>query len=204
MIVILDYGMGNAGSLQNMIQKFGGACRVSADRADIARADKLVLPGVGAFDNGMERLHELGLVELLNEKVLAARTPILCICLGAELITRNSEEGARSGLAWIDARTVRFEFAPEAGLKIPHMGWGTVDVRKDSVLFRNAYADSRFYFVHSYHVVCDRREDVLATSRYGVEFVAALQRDNIYATQFHPEKSHKCGLLLMRNFVELA
>ena len=204
MIVILDYGMGNAGSLQNMIQKFGGACRVSADRADIARADKLVLPGVGAFDNGMERLHELGLVELLNEKVLAARTPILCICLGAELNTRNSEEGARSGLAWIDARTVRFEFAPEAGLKIPHMGWGTVDVRKDSVLFRNAYADSRFYFVHSYHVVCDRREDVLATSRYGVEFVAALQRDNIYATQFHPEKSHKCGLLLMRNFVELA
>jgi glutamine amidotransferase len=203
MIVVLDYGMGNTGSLQNMIRKVGGESKISSDLKEISQADKLILPGVGSFDHGILRLKETGITEVLNKRVQKDRVPILCICLGIQLITENSEEGTLPGLGWIRAKTIRFRFQPEQGLRIPHMGWNTVVQKKESPLLQNMDAESRFYFVHSYFVECMDDRDVLTTTEYGTPFVSSIQHDNIYATQFHPEKSHKFGLNIIKNFVEL-
>jgi glutamine amidotransferase len=203
MIVIIDYGMGNTGSLQNMIRKAGGASEISSDLSKIARATKLILPGVGSFDNGMKKLKDTGIADVLNKRVLEEKIPILCICLGIQLITRSSEEGTLPGFGWIQAETVRFKFSPNLNLRIPHMGWNTVVQKKESPLLRGLKEESRFYFVHSYHVNCASEEDVLTTTIYGFEFVSSIQHENIFATQFHPEKSHKFGLNLIKNFVEL-
>ncbi len=206
MIVIVDYGMGNLGSILNMLKKIGDpAAKISSDPKDIEQADKLILPGVGAFDTGMQRLREAGLISLLNEKVLKAKTPTLGICLGMQLITRGSEEGELPGLGWIDAETIRFRLDPKQSMmKVPHMGWNSIKIQREGVLFKNMYPDARFYFVHSYHVVCRNPDDVLATTDYGYDFVSALQRDHILGAQFHPEKSHKFGMKLYKNFVEFA
>lgn len=206
MIVIVDYGMGNLGSILNMLKKVGApAAKVSADPKDIEQADKLILPGVGAFDTGMQRLRETGLIGLLNEKVLRAKTPTLGVCLGMQLLTKISEEGELPGLGWLDAETIRFRFdQKKTGLKIPHMGWNTVKVQREGTLFKDMYAEPRFYFVHSFHVVSHNPEDVVATTEYGYDFVSVVQHGHIMAAQFHPEKSHKFGMKLYKNFVEYA
>ncbi len=206
MIVIVDYGMGNLGSILNMLKKVGApAAKISSDPRDIEQAEKLILPGVGAFDAGMQKLRETGLVSLLNEKVIKLKTPTLGVCLGMQLIGKVSEEGELPGLGWIDAETIRFRFNPnQTRLKIPHMGWNTVKVKREGTLFKDMYAEPRFYFVHSYHVVSHNPEDILTTTDYGYEFVSAIQRGNIMAAQFHPEKSHKFGMKLYKNFVEYA
>jgi glutamine amidotransferase len=204
MIVIIDYGMGNTGSLANMIQKAGGRAVVSACRDDIEKASKLVLPGVGYFDQAVKNLHDLDLFSLIDTRVTIDRVPILAICLGAQLVTERSEEGELPGFGWVRGRTVRFSFPPNTRLKIPHMGWNEITIKKEHLVFHGMYENPCFYFVHSYHIVCDRPEDVLATAVHGYEFCAAVQRDNIVATQFHPEKSHKYGLKLISNFVEMA
>lgn len=203
MIVIIDYGMGNIGSLQNMISRVGGEAIVSSDPEDIRKADKLVIPVVGAFDAGIERLKVSGLSEVLSDKVLVEKTPILCICLGMQLLAKSSEEGRSRGLGWLNARVERFKFAAGSDLKVPHMGWNSIEVLKPSKFLNGLAGETRYYFVHSYHVVCEDRDDVLATCYYGIDFVAAVQKNNIYGTQFHPEKSHKYGLDLMKKFVEL-
>lgn len=203
MIVIIDYGMGNLGSIQNMLKKIGAEAAISSDLEEIARASKLILPGVGAFDNGMRMLEERGLRKVLDRKVLVEGTPVLGICLGMQLFCTGSEEGSLPGLGWIDAETVRFHFGDaHTQLKIPHMGWNTVRVVKESPLFRDANGEQRFYFVHSYHVVCRDRRDVLTETSYGFDFTSAVQRGNIMGVQFHPEKSHRFGLNLLKNFVE--
>lgn len=202
-ISIVDYGMGNIGSLENMIKRAGGEAELVSDPDDVMRAEKLILPGVGAFDNAMIRLKELGLVEPLGEKVMGRGVPILCICLGAQLITESSEEGSEPGLGWIGGRTVKFGFPAGAGLRIPHMGWNDVEQKKESSLFRDMHEDPCFYFVHSYHLKLDDASDALTTTVYGYEFVSAVEKGNVFATQYHPEKSHKYGLRLIRNFVEL-
>jgi glutamine amidotransferase len=203
MIVIIDYGMGNLGSILNMLKKIGAPASVSADAREIANADKLILPGVGAFDTGMKRLNELNLIDLLNDKVRVRKTPTLGVCLGMQLLMQKSEEGLLPGLGWIDGETVRFRFDPqETHLKIPHMGWNTISIKRQGVPFRDMPPDARFYFVHSYHVTCEHEEDVLTTTEYGYEFVSGLQRENIMGAQFHPEKSHKFGMKLLKNFVE--
>jgi len=203
MIVVADYGMGNIGSIVNMVKKVGGRATVARGADDLLAADKLILPGVGAFDHGMERLHRLGYADALTRKVVDEGTPILGICLGIQLFTRRSEEGERPGLGWIDADTVRFRFDEgRRDLKIPHMGWSPVQVRRPHPLFAEPDQPRRFYFVHSYHVVCDDPADVLATAAYGIEFTAAVAHGNIIGTQFHPEKSHRYGMALMRHFVE--
>lgn len=206
MIVIVDYGMGNLGSILNMLKKVGTpAAKVSSNSSDIEQADKLILPGVGAFDTGMLRLRETGLIGLLNEKVIKAKTPTLGVCLGMQLLTKVSEEGELPGLGWIDAETIRFRFDQnKTGLKIPHMGWNTVNIQREGTLFKNMYPAPRFYFVHSFHVVSHNPEDVLATTEYGYEFASVIQHDHIMAAQFHPEKSHKFGMRLYKNFVEYA
>lgn len=206
MIVIIDYGMGNLGSILNMLKKVDApAAMISSSPKDIEEADKLILPGVGAFDTGMQRLRETGLIDLLNEKVLHGRTPTLGVCLGMQLITRGSEEGELPGLGWLDAETIRFRFDPKgSGLRIPHMGWNTVTALREDSLFKDMYAEPRFYFVHSFHVACRNPEDVLATTEYGYAFASAVQQDHLMGVQFHPEKSHKFGMKLYRNFVESA
>lgn len=205
MIIIIDYGMGNLGSIANMLKKIGAAAAmITTQIPEIEQADKIILPGVGAFDHGMKNLADLGLISILHERVLNEKVPILGICLGMQLLTTCSEEGTLPGLDWIDAETKRFNFDHlQTSFKIPHMGWNTLAIpRQNHPLFTNLYERSRFYFVHSYHVVCKNSKDVLATTFYGYDFVSAVAKDNIYGVQFHPEKSHKFGMQLLKNFVE--
>lgn len=204
MIIIVDIGMGNLGSIFNMLKKLGISCRVSSDPNDVISAGGLILPGVGAFDTGMRNLGKSGLVPLIGDKVLAGKTPLLGICLGMQLLTEGSEEGSLPGLGWIEGRTVRFTFGPgQDALRIPHMGWNTVAFRGRSV-FSGAYHDEpRFYFVHSYHVVCSREEDIAGTTVYGYPFASAVQSGNVCGVQFHPEKSHRFGMTLLKTFAEV-
>jgi imidazole glycerol-phosphate synthase subunit HisH len=203
MIVIVD-AMGNVGSIANMLKKVGAETKVSDDPEVISRATKLILPGVGAFDNGMRNLISLGLVSILGDKVLRDKIPVLGICLGMHLLTRGSEEGELPGLGWLDADTVRFRFDHEhADLKIPHMGWNTVEEVRSSPLFADMPEEPKFYFVHSYHVKCRSEMDILASTSYGYDFPSVIAKENVFGTQFHPEKSHTFGMRVLRNFSEL-
>ena len=201
MLTIVDYGCGNLGSIVNMFKKIGVECRVSGEPKEILSATSLILPGVGAFDHGMHELTRRGLIETLNKKVLDGNTPLLGICLGAQLICRGSEEGVSKGLGWIDADVICFDkskLGPND--KIPNMGWHDVNPLLSHPLFFGLEKESRFYFVHSFHICCDNNLDVLATARHGACYNAAVSRGNIMGVQFHPEKSHKFGLKLLTNF----
>jgi len=201
-IIIVDYGMGNVGSIHNMLKHIGVASLITDKVEDVTRADKLIFSGVGAFDNGMKSLAELGMIPILNRKVLEEKTPVLGICLGMQLLSEKSEEGQLPGLGWIQARTVRFSFPDNDGhLKIPHMGWNTVEITKAGPLFEGMFAEPRFYFVHSYHLVCDDHKDELCLTHHGYDFASVINRDNIFGVQFHPEKSHKFGMKLLENFI---
>ncbi|MBS0366250.1 MAG: imidazole glycerol phosphate synthase subunit HisH [Proteobacteria bacterium] len=201
MITIVDYNMGNSGSIRNMLKKLGFDSQITSDPRRVAAAGKLILPGVGAFDAGMENLERGGLIPVLNERVLAARIPVLGICLGMHLMSRSSAEGERQGLGWIDAEAVRFHPGGNA-LKVPHMGWNGVTAMRSETLVQDLPVDSRFYFVHSYFIRCRREADVLLTTSYGGVFHSAFQCDNVWGVQFHPEKSHKFGMRLLKNFAE--
>jgi len=198
-IVIIDYGLGNLMSLLYKFKKIGINATVSSNEKEIENAEKLILPGVGHFAKGIENLKKYNLIPVLNRKVFEEKTPILGICLGMQLLTQRSEEGHVEGLGWVDAETKRFSLN---GLKIPHMGWNTVEIKRENVLFKDI-ENPRFYFVHSYHVCCKDENDILATTNYGYDFASALNRENIYGVQFHPEKSHKSGIKLLKNFVEV-
>ncbi|UTW51672.1 imidazole glycerol phosphate synthase subunit HisH [bacterium SCSIO 12827] len=204
MIAIVDIGIGNLGAIKNMLRKVGAQAEITDSADAIKAADKIVLPGVGAFDHGMGALAASGLMDTLNEQALDAGKPILGICLGAQMLGRRSEEGSLPGLGWIDMDIVRFP--RDAGLKIPHMGWNTVAPTmpggRTHPLFAGGEDAPRFYFVHSFHFECDRPEDVTATCVYGKPFAAAVARGNIWGVQFHPEKSHRFGAALLRNFAE--
>lgn len=202
-IAIVDYGIGNLKSIQNMIKKIGGKAIITNDEAALRRASKLILPGVGAFDQGMITLNKSGLVTLLNELVLEKKTPILGICLGAQIMTKGSEEGELKGLGWFDATTIKFNLSEDSDLKIPHMGWNEIHIKKDIPLMEGLDNESRFYFVHSFHFMANDISDVLCTSNHGYQFASGLQQDHIFALQYHPEKSHKYGMQLMKNFVNL-
>jgi imidazole glycerol-phosphate synthase subunit HisH len=202
MVVVVNYGVGNIGSILNMLKKVGVEAVGSSAETDICAAEKLILPGVGAYDTAMAKIESVGLIPMLRDRVLNAGVPLLGICLGMQLLTKGSEEGSRRGLGWVDAQVVRFEKEKASGdIRIPHMGWNKVKPMQDHPLFRNLEDKARFYFVHSYHVVCGK-ERVLSTTTYGYEFVSAMIQDNILGVQFHPEKSHKFGFQLLKNFVE--
>jgi len=202
MVVIVDYGMGNLGSIRNMLKKLGAPVTVSGDPVVIAQATQLILPGVGAFCTGMQRLSNLNLASALNDQVRNKRTPTLGVCLGMQLMTRHSEEGDVEGLGWINARTVRFRVNDPA-VKVPHMGWNTVTAKGTCPLLRGFDEEPRFYFVHSYHLVCDDPALTAGTTCHGYEFASVIQQGNIFGVQFHPEKSHTFGLRLLKNFLEI-
>lgn len=200
MITIVDYGVGNIGALINMFDYLGVDAKASSDPDELVAAQKLILPGVGAFGKAMSELHARRLVGPLNEAVLQRKTPILGVCLGMQLLARWSDESNVEGLGWIAATVKRID-PGQSGLKVPHIGWADVHPTRPSPLFTDE--QPRFYFVHSYHMVCDNDEDRLATIRYGADLCCAVNHDNIYGMQFHPEKSHKFGMRLLTAFSQL-
>ena len=200
MIAIIDNNLGNLGSMSNMLRKIGAPAVVTSDAAEIERASKLILPGVGAFDTGMRNLSQRGLLEVLRYKALVEQVPILGVCLGMQLMAKHSEEGREAGLGWVDADVVRFQNAGDPQFKIPNMGWNSVRPAKEHHLIGDLGEESRFYFVHSYFLRCANADDVLLTAEYGCEFVAGFQHRNVMGVQFHPEKSHKYGMRLLANF----
>lgn len=199
MLVIVDYGMGNLGSIKNMLKKLGYESIITSDVEMIKIATKLILPGVGAFDYGMSQIRKLDMIDILNHKVLVEKTPVLGICLGMQLMTLGSEEGISNGLGWIKGKACKFI---SESFKTPHMGWNTIHICKKNCLFDEVEDEKRFYFVHSYYVQCYDKEDILTTTQYATEFVSSFQKNNIYGVQFHPEKSHKFGMHLLKNFME--
>jgi glutamine amidotransferase len=196
LITIVDYGMGNLASISNMLHRLGIPSRLASRPAEVASAEALILPGVGAFDTGMRRLRESGLAEALDHKVRTSRAPLLGICLGMQLFARGSEEGSEVGFGWVDATCIRFRGRT---LKVPHMGWNTVEVVKDSPLLEGLEV-SKFYFVHSFHLSLGNTESLVAETRHGSAFPSVVEAGNLLGVQFHPEKSHKYGMHLLRNF----
>ena len=206
MIAIIDYGMGNVGSIQNMLVRIGvkrSNIILAHNCDDLKNAEKLILPGVGKFDTGMKMLRDSGMREKIDQFVLEEGRPILGICLGMQMLGEASEEGDLPGLGYIPFSCRRFAPVGEA-LKVPHMGWDYVETSDhNDPLVRSMSGKLRFYFVHSYYAVCEDTRDSLMTCNYSVVFTAAVRRNHIYGTQFHPEKSHKFGMMLLKNFVEV-
>lgn len=202
MIAIVDYGMGNLYSVKNMLKYLGYDSEVTGEAARIEAADKLILPGVGNFGKAMEVIRQSGLLEVLNRKVLEDKTPILGICLGMQLLLGHSEEGDCDGLGWIPGEVKKFDLSAHPELKVPHMGWDYIEKQKPSPLFAGLAGGERYYFVHSYYVSCRERDDVAATTEYGIRFDSVVQRENICGTQFHPEKSHRFGMEILGNFAK--
>ena len=203
-VLVIDYGMGNVGSIVNMGRVAGHNIVISDDARQIAKASKLILPGVGSFDTAMTLLHKRDILRGLNHAVLERKIPILGICLGMQLFSRRSEEGELPGLGWIAADTVRFRLEElHPALKVPHMGWNQIQSTRPDPLLIDLPVDSRFYFVHSYHVTCDDPANVLAQTTYGISFCSVVGHGNIWGAQFHPEKSHRFGLKLLSNFLSL-
>lgn len=203
MITIVDYGAGNIFSIQNMLKKLGTEAIVGSDPAAIENADKLILPGVGAFDTCAGKLMQSGLQESLQQSVIEKKTPVLGICVGMQLMTVGSEEGVLPGLGWIKGQTVKLKQQDLPALyKIPHMGWSEIELNKSSNLFDGLYDEPRFYFVHSYYVQPVNTEDILAYTTYGKRITVSVERGNILGVQFHPEKSHRYGMRLLENFIK--
>jgi len=199
-IVIIDYGMGNLRSVQKKLNRISTDCTISADPEVIATADKLILPGVGHFANGVKNLKKSGIWDVLNERVKNGQTPILGICLGMQLMANSSEEGNEEGLGWFDAEVKKFSVSDSIRYKVPHMGWNTAVPQKKSPL-TDGLDDAFYYFVHSYHMISHNPEDILTSTSYDYEFTSAVSKGHIFGVQFHPEKSHEAGEQLLRNFV---
>jgi glutamine amidotransferase len=203
MITIIDYGLGNVGSIVNMLKRIGVKSVITSEGGAIAQAQRIILPGVGHFDRAMERIHKNGLRDILEKKALVEKIPLLGICLGMQILTKGSEEGRLPGLGWIPAETVRFRFPEGSKLKIPHMGWNVVERSTVSPLTENFQGQQRFYFVHSYHARVEEARFSILKTVHGYPFDAAIQRDNLYGVQFHPEKSHRFGMQFLDNFARL-
>lgn len=203
MIAIIDYGVGNLASIKNMLKKAGYESVITSDSALIKDADKIILPGIGAFDHCMQKFNASDLRPLVTAKVMEEKIPLLGICVGLQMLMENSEEGIEPGLGWIEGKTIKFKRDELGDLKIPHMGWTDITVSKPSALIQNIGEKPRFYFVHSFYVKPDHQQDELLNAHYGYDFTAAVNRDNIFGVQFHPEKSHKYGMKILENFARL-
>lgn len=202
-IIIVNYGMGNLNSVKRKLSRIGVDAQISAQPQDISTADKIILPGVGHFSTAMDNLRSLGLIDPLNDFALVQQKPILGICLGMQLMAQRSEEGNVNGLGWFDADVVRFNIHDKLKYKIPHMGWNQINMNKSSALMNDIDSDSEFYFVHAFHFLNRCPEDVLNTTEYEYPFTSAIEKENIFGVQYHPEKSHDVGEQLFRNFCNL-
>jgi len=202
-VLILDYKMGNINSIKRKLNQLGATPIISSKAQDIKAADKIILPGVGHFAKAMNNLKELGLIETLNEKVINKQTPILGICLGMQIMAAQSEEGHANGLGWVDAKVKRFQINDTLKYKVPHIGWNQVKVLKKSQLMKDCPNESEFYFVHAYYVKTNNVVDNLAETEYENKFICAIEKDNIFGVQFHPEKSHKIGEKIIENFINI-
>ena len=203
MISIINYGLGNLGSIKNMCKWVGVECEIISSKSEIERANKILLPGVGAFDKAMNNISEMEIKEVLDKKALEDKIPILGICLGMQLLTEKSEEGNLMGLGWIPGETIKFKF-PDNKVKVPHMGWNIVNIKSDQKIVKDLGDQPRFYFVHSYYVKVQDEENKLLETTYGdIVFDSAIHKENIYGAQFHPEKSHRFGMQLLKNFAEI-
>lgn len=199
MLIIIDLGMGNFGSVLNMCKKVSIEAKISNKIEDIEKADNLILPGVGHFDNAIKQINKLNLYNVLKKKVLTEKIPILGICLGMQILFTISEEGKLDGLNFIKGKVIKFRKKEEFNLKLPHMGWNSVSIVKNDKIFEGLI-NPRFYFVHNYHVIPEDQDLIIGKTYYGYDFVSAIKKENIYGVQFHPEKSHKYGKKLFENF----
>jgi glutamine amidotransferase len=203
MIIIVNYGLGNLGSIFNMLKKIKVESKISSEPDVIAKAQKILLPGVGAFDNAMKKIEELNLKEILTGKALIEKVPFLGICLGMQILTDSSDEGVMPGFGWIKAKTKKFNFENGSDLKVPHMGWNTIRIANESPLSKNLLSETKFYFVHSYYVEVEDENNSMFKTHHGLTFDSAIQKDNIFGAQFHPEKSHKYGMKFLENFARI-
>ena len=203
-IAIIDYGLGNLHSVLGAVRKVGYDAVITNKKIEIQNADRLILPGVGAYADGMRNLKKLNLIESLEELVNLKKKPILGICLGFQLMAKESFEfGHHKGLGWIDASVEKFKFEDKK-VRVPHVGWNDLLKHRDTILWDGIPTDTIFYYVHSYYVNCKNENVITGKCRYGIEFVSAIQKQNIFATQFHPEKSQFYGLKIIKNFIEKA
>jgi imidazole glycerol-phosphate synthase subunit HisH len=201
LVVIIDYGMGNLLSVKKAFEFLGVDVLLSNKFSYIKKASHLVLPGVGAFGEGMRNLKRLNLPAILKKEVIVSKKPFLGICLGLQLLAKDSEEfGFHEGLGWLDASVKKFDFKKDR-LKIPHVGWNSIEIKRRHFLLRGLKQNPEFYFIHSYHMECRQKENIKAVCCYGIEFVAAAGKGNIFAVQFHPEKSQNAGLAILKNFL---
>lgn len=204
MISILDYGSGNINAIRNIYDRLNIPCEYISSAEEIEKADRIILPGVGAFDETISTLRAKGIVNVLNRRVEKADLPILGICVGMQMLGNSSEEGTLSGLGWIPGEVKKFDKTLIQGKpKLPHLGWNSISVVKDCPLFKGIDEEIGFYFVHSYYFTCKDTQNVLTTTDYGITFHSAIAKRNVYGVQFHPEKSHDNGIQLLRNFAEL-
>ena len=202
--IIIDYDMGNVKSIQNQLKRISYNSVISSDKKEIDKADKLILPGVGHFSQGMKNIIEHDLFDTLNYVVTEKKTPILGICLGMQLFTEYSEEGQSTGFGWLEATTIKLPIYNESKqYRIPHIGWNNLYINRKCNLLEGINENDYFYFVHSFYVKSSHEQNILAKTNYSEEFISAIQKDNIYGTQFHPEKSHQSGIKILKNFMEL-
>jgi glutamine amidotransferase len=200
MIVIADYGIGNLSSIRNMLLKSGFESKISGRSEDILHASKIILPGMGAFDNCMEKLEQSGLRPIIEQKAIHEKIPILGICVGLQMFMRSSEEGSLPGLGWVSGNTIRFrQDQMKEKEKVPNMGWLDVQLKRDTPS-TDGLSGSRFYFAHSFHVILDDSRDELISAHYGYDYTVAIEHENILGVQFHPEKSHRFGMKFLKNF----
>lgn len=203
MIAIINYGVGNLTSILNMHRRLGIDAMITEDSGEIEKADKILLPGVGHFDSCMQNFNRSGLRPLVEKRALEEKIPVLGICVGAQMMTRGSEEGVEKGLGWVNADTIKFRLPASGSLKVPHMGWTDIHYSRPEGLWKDMPDEPRFYFAHSYHFKFDTDQYVTVSADYGYDFTCGFRKDNIFGVQFHPEKSHKYGMKLIANFAAL-
>ncbi|MBN1664243.1 MAG: imidazole glycerol phosphate synthase subunit HisH [Deltaproteobacteria bacterium] len=207
-VTIVNYGLGNIQAFVNIYKRLNIDAGIASKAGELLEAEKIILPGVGAFDWAMTRLNESGMRDVLDELVVDKKVPVLGICVGMQMMAKRSDEGVLAGLGWIDAEVKKFrrlegKKVSEEKLMLPHMGWNDVMPCNTDCLFKNLGADARFYFLHSYYFHCNNQNDTIATTDYGIKYTSAANHKNIYGVQFHPEKSHSWGIQLLKNFAEI-